>query len=224
MLNKIKFLIASFISIMPLNITRVFLYKIFFKYKIKDSKIGFGTIINIQDCQLNGVYIGSFNLFTGPFSLKMDKGSYIGFNNIFRCGKWVLNQEFKEMNFKRSLEIDKNCSIDNKHYFDISGLIKIGQKSFISGNHSQFWTHGGDKKKNDITIGDNCYIGSGVKFAPGSGVANNSIVAMGSIITKNYKHQNTLISPPAMRVLKFDENSNPLFNKQKYLDLSQNMH
>jgi len=212
MTNKIKLLIAIIISIMPLNIIRVNLYRLLFGYKIKSSKIGFATIINIESCQLDSASIGGFNIFTGPFSLKMQQNSSIGFGNTFRCGKWVVDSKFKDMNFKRALYIGKNSSIDNKHYFDIAGLINIDEGVFISGNHSQFWTHGGDKRDNDITIGKNCYIGSGVMFAPGSGVANNSIVAMGSIITKRYKKENTLISPPAMRVLQFDPDRNPMFN------------
>jgi len=212
MINKIKLLIAIIISIMPINAIRVNLYRLLFGYKIKNSKIGFATIININSCKLNNANIGSFNIFTGPFTLVMEEKAHIGFGNTFRCGKWVTDRKFKDMNFKRALKIGKNSSIDNKHYFDIAGLIDIDEGVFISGNHSQFWTHGGDKRDNDITIGKNCYIGSGVMFAPGSGIADNSIVAMGSIVTKKYKKDNTLISPPAMRVLQFDPNRNPMFN------------
>lgn len=212
MSDKVKLLIAILISIIPINSLRINLYRLLLRYNIKNSKIGFATIIVVDSCQLDSVNIGSFNLFTGPFRLKMEENSYIGFSNTFRCGKWVVDNKFKNMDFKRALEIGKNSSIDDKHYFDIAGLIKIDEGVFISGNHSQFWTHGGDKKDNNITIGKNCYIGSGVMFAPGSGIADNSIVAMGSIITKKYKKENTLISPPAMRVLQFDPNRNPMFN------------
>ncbi len=213
MKDKIKFFLAAFISIMPLNILRVTLYKTIFGYKIKNSKIGFGTIINIEDCEVNNAFIGKLNLFTGPFGLKIGANSAIGFGNTFRCGKWTTNKEFEAMNFKRTFELGESVSIDNKHYFDISGLIKIGDKTFISGNSSQFWTHGGDKKDNDIIIGKNCYIGTAVKFSPGSLIADDSIVAMGSIISKKYKKPNSLISPPAMRVLQFPEGANPLFNR-----------
>jgi len=210
--KKLKLLVAVSISFLPINSLRVFLYKKVFNYNISKSNIGFGTILVVQNCSLENVSIGKFNFFIGPFSLRIAKNTHIGSFNKFRCGSWVVSEEFKEMNFKHTLEIGENSSIGDKHFFDVSSLIKIGNNSWIAGNSSQFWTHGGDKKNNDIIIGNDCYIGSGVMFAPGSGVADNSIVAMGAIVTKRYKKENTLISPPSMRTLQFDPNKNPLFN------------
>lgn len=192
-MNKLKFFIAIAISLLPLNVMRVFLYSKILKYQIVNTKIGFATIIDIDSCTLDNVSIGKFNMFTGPFSLHIKSESSIGSGNIFRCGKWVVDTQTTAINFKHSLDIGQKVTITNKHYFDVAGLIEIGDESWIAGYASQFWTHGGEKKDNDIIIGKNCYIGSATRFSPGSELSNNTLVGMGSVVTKKFTQENVMI-------------------------------
>jgi acetyltransferase-like isoleucine patch superfamily enzyme len=193
-MKKIAFILAITISIMPLNTIRIFLYRLFFRYDIRSSKIGFGTIVTINNLILNHVNIGSFNLFTGPFTFSANTNSSIGSGNIFRCGKWVASSKFEERRFGRSIFLGTSVTITNKHYFDTVGTTTIGDHSWIAGYGSQFWTHGGDKLDIDITIGRNCYLASAVRFAPGASIPDDTIVGIGSVVTKKFTECKILIA------------------------------
>ena len=78
----------------------------------------------------------------------------------------------------------------------------MGQGSWIAGRDSQFWTHGVNVTDRNIRIGRNSYIGSAVRFAPGSGVGDNIIVGIGSVVTKVIDASNALISGFPAQVVK----------------------
>jgi acetyltransferase-like isoleucine patch superfamily enzyme len=193
-MSKIRLILAVIISIVPLSMIRIMLYRLFFRYDIRSSKIGFGTIIAIDNLSIDHVCIGNFNLFTGPFSFSAKNGCTIGGGNIFRCGKWASSVQFANRHFGRNIQLDENITITNKHYFDTVGTTKIGSGSWIAGYASQFWTHGGDKADIDINIGQNCYLASSVRFAPGSCIADDTIVGIGSVVTKKFVEPKTLIA------------------------------
>ena len=193
-MKKIAFIITVAISLMPFNIIRVTLYRLFLRYDIQSSKIGFGTIIAIDQFTADHISIGNFNLLTGPFSFSAKSGCTIGGGNIFRCGKWASSAQFSNRHFGRSIQLDENVTITNKHYFDTVGTTRIGSGSWIAGYGSQFWTHGGNKADIDITIAPNCYIASAVRFAPGASIASETIIGIGSVVTKKFVEPKTLIA------------------------------
>ena len=55
-----------------------------------------------------------------------------------------------------------------------------------------------------VTIGSHCYIGSAVRFAPGSKVGNNCIITMGSVVTKKFCVDNALIRGVPAKVIRAD--------------------
>jgi acetyltransferase-like isoleucine patch superfamily enzyme len=118
----------------------------------------------------------------------MESGSAIGSFNYFRCGDWARN-----MQREGKLVLNKEAFIVNQHYFDLFGTIIIGEKSIVAGIRSQFWTHGSMNSEVNITIGQECYIGSGVKFAAGTSIADFSLCALGSVVTKKFIESNKLI-------------------------------
>lgn len=205
-MNKIKFLMAVMISVLPFSIVRVTLYKLFMQYDIHSSKIGWGTVIAIDSFSINHVSIGSLNLFTGPFSFKASPGCFIGGGNIFRCGKWAGSAAFADRDFGRSMSIGRDVTITNKHYFDVVGNLIVGNDSWIAGYGSQFWTHGGNKKEIDIHIGVRCYLGSAVRFAPGACVADGTIVGLGSVVTKKFYESDVMIAGNPASIKKTDYN------------------
>jgi len=192
-MKKLRFLIAVCISGLPFNFMRVFMYRHLLKYQITNSQIGIGTIIDIESCTLENVSIGKLNMFTGPFLLDIKSKSTIGSGNIFRAGKWVVEPDMHALKFKHRLSIGHNVTITNKHYFDLAGLIEIGNDSWIAGYASQFWTHGGEKLDNDIIIADACYIASATRFTPGAEISKNTLVGMGSVVTKKFKQENIML-------------------------------
>ncbi len=197
MKHKFHLLMAVLISLLPLNSLRIFLYKTLFKFKIHNSKIGWLTVLNIKHLSMNNSSIGAFNLFTGPFTTTLEEKSAIGSFNYFRCGRWAVDFEQERM-----LVLKHHAKIENQHYFDLFGKITIGAETIIAGVRSQFWTHGSFSNEVNINIGDRCYIGSGVKFTPNSQLADDSLCAMGSVVSKRFIKTDVMVGGVPAKIIK----------------------
>jgi acetyltransferase-like isoleucine patch superfamily enzyme len=204
-LKKLKIVLAGLICLLPLHGLRVVGYRLL-GYKIRDSRIGFGTLIAVDTATLDTCKIGPFNLFVGPMKIHIHHGASIGNRNEFICGYWVLRDEYKNVQYLRSLEICDEALITSRHYFDLSGSLILGERSWIAGIDSQFWTHGAGVRERDIRIGSDCYIGSAVRFSPGSSIGDDVVVAMGSVVSGALPESNALIGGVPARVLKSDYN------------------
>jgi acetyltransferase-like isoleucine patch superfamily enzyme len=130
------------------------------------------------------------------------QGVSIGNRNEFVCGYWVLRDEYKNARYRRSLEVCDEALITSRHYFDLSGALVLGERSWIAGIDSQFWTHGAGVTERDIKIGSDCYIGSAVRFTPGSSIGDQVVVAMGSVVSGALPESNALIGGIPAKVLK----------------------
>jgi acetyltransferase-like isoleucine patch superfamily enzyme len=204
-LKKLKILIAALISLLPLNALRVLGYGLL-GYRIQGSRIGFGTIIAVDEANIESSRIGPFNIFIGPMKVHIHRGASIGNRNEFICGYWVLRDEYKDDHYARRLEVCDEALITSRHYFDLSGSLVLGERSWIAGIDSQFWTHGAGVKERDIRIGSDCYLGSAVRFSPGASIGDNIVVAMGSVVSGALPESNALIGGVPAKVLKSDYN------------------
>jgi acetyltransferase-like isoleucine patch superfamily enzyme len=204
-LKKIKIVLAALVALLPLNALRVMGYRLL-GYQIRGAQIGFGTMIAVDQAVIEECRIGPFNLFAGPLKLHIHAGATIGNRNEFVCGYWVLREEYKDAHYLRSLEVCKDALITSRHYFDLSGLLVLGERSWIAGIDSQFWTHGAGVQDRDIRIGSDCYIGSAVRFSPGSSIGDQVVVAMGSVVGGVLPENNALIGGVPAKVLKTDYN------------------
>jgi acetyltransferase-like isoleucine patch superfamily enzyme len=204
-LKKLKIVLAILIGLLPLNALRVFGYRLL-GYRIQDSRIGFGTIIAVDEAIIESARIGPFNIFVGPMNVHIHRGASIGNRNEFICGYWVLRDEYRHAHYLRSLEVCDDALITSRHYFDLSGSLLLGERSWIAGIDSQFWTHGAGVKERDIKIGADCYLGSAVRFSPGSSIGDHIVVAMGSVVSGALPERNALIGGVPAKVLKFDYN------------------
>lgn len=197
MKNRLKLLLAVSISLLPFSFIRVFLYNTFFDFKISKSTVGWLSILNVKEFSMNRGSIGAFNFFTGPFFVVLEEQNRIGSFNYIRCGAWASN-------FSQSSKfyLKRGARVENQHYFDIFGEITVGQETIIAGVRSQFWTHGSFSNEVNIIIGDNCYIGSGVKFTPNSEISHNSVCAMGSVVSKKFKEESVVIAGVPAKIIK----------------------
>jgi acetyltransferase-like isoleucine patch superfamily enzyme len=202
-LKKLKIALAFLIGLLPLNVLRVNGYRLL-GYQIQNSRIGFGTVIAVDEAVIESSRIGPFNLFAGPVKIHVHRGASIGNRNEFICGYWTLRQEYKDAQYARRLEVCENALITSRHYFDLSGALVLGERSWIAGIDSQFWTHGAGVKERDISIGADCYIGSAVRFSPGSSIGDHVIVAMGSVVSGPIPETNALVGGVPAKVLKSD--------------------
>ena len=200
MLN-LKLVLAALVGILPFNVLRVFGYRLI-GYKIRSTRIGFGTIIAVAEASFDSCRIGPFNLFVGPMKLVVCEGATIGGRNEFSCGRWILREEYKNSNYTRTLEVGRGALITSRHFFDVAGTFVLGDRSWVAGVDSQFWTHGAGVVERDIRIGTDCYLGSAVRFAPGSSIGDHVIVAMGSVVADRLDVDNALVGGVPARVLK----------------------
>jgi len=191
-----KLFIAAVISIMPLSALRRMLYSLFLGYEIPaSSTIGFMTVIAVSRFKIGDrVRIGMLNLFKGPIEVKIGKNSRIGRLNKFTCAWHITQERFKSMGYTPSLDIGENALVMNEHFFDVYGRVRLGDGSWVAGHGSQFWTHGLSVQDRDITIGDNNYIGSAVRFAPGASIGSDNVVALGSVVMSKLTCNASLIS------------------------------
>lgn len=199
---KVKLVLAVLISIVPINVLRMLGYRML-GYQIS-GRIGFGTVIAVSEAHFEKCKIGLFNLFIGPMKVKIGAGTSIGNRNTFSCGFWTSRDENRDKNYARSLKIGENTLITSGHYFDVAGSFILGEGSWIAGLGSQFWTHGAGVTDRDIQIGRDCYVGSAVRFAPGSAIGEHVIVAMGSVVTKKFDVSKAMIGGVPATVLKKD--------------------
>ena len=193
--------LAALISVLPLNALRVVGYRLL-GYRIEGAKIGFGTIIAVDEALIESCKIGPLNLFVGPLHLHIHRGASIGNRNEFVCGYWVLREEHRDAQYACRLEICEDALITSRHYFDLAGSLVLGARSWIAGIDSQFWTHGAGVIDRDIRIGSDCYVGSAVRFAPGACIGDRVVVAMGSVVSGALAVDNALVGGVPAKVLK----------------------
>jgi len=188
-----RLLLAHAISILPLNAVRVVLYRLCFGYRIRGARIGWRTVVHVVDAEFTGCSVAHHNRFLGPMSVRIAPGASITADNTFECGWWTLDDPGGQAGYTRRLEIGERVLISSHHYFDVAGTIVIGSDSTIGGIGSQFWTHGPGVKDRDIRIGAHCYIGSAAVFAPGAGLSDHTMVALGSLVARRFRRPNVII-------------------------------
>lgn len=204
-MKKFKIVLAGLVSLLPFNTLRVLGYRLL-GYELIEAQVGFGTVIAVDEATLESCKIGPFNFFVGPMKIHIHKGASIGNRNEFICGYWVLRDEYRDKHYLRRLEVCAQALITSRHYFDLSGSLILGERSWIAGIDSQFWTHGIGVTDRDIQIGSDCYIGSAVRFSPGSSIADRVVVAMGSVVSGQMPENNALIGGVPAKVLKSNYN------------------
>jgi len=193
--RKRKSFFLKIIKHIPGNSFRIFLLKKMFGYSIgKNVKIG-KLIINCNKVTIgDNVYIASNNIIQCN-QLSVGSHTSIHSGNVIQGGA----------NFC----IGTNSRIINNHYFDVHHDIEIGNNTWIAGKNSQFWTHGSihtkSKTKNlGIKIKDNIYVGSASCFAPGVYIESENLIGLGSVVTKNFIQNKTIIAGNPAVVVKED--------------------
>jgi acetyltransferase-like isoleucine patch superfamily enzyme len=186
-----RLFIALLISLVPCRIIRILLYRLVLRYQISlSARIGLGAILAVERASIGAAYIGAFNRLVGPFKLVVEDGAIISPFCTFECGDWVVPESQKrDVVLLPSCIIRRNARVTEGHFIDASCGFELGEHSWIAGRGSQFWTHGAewalvyDRK---VAIGDHCYVGSAVRFAPGARIGNHCIVGVGSVVTKRF--------------------------------------
>jgi acetyltransferase-like isoleucine patch superfamily enzyme len=188
------------IAFMPGNSLRTSLYRIVCRYRIAHgARIGFGSIIAVDKAEIDDATIGRFNRFQGPYTLRIQDGSKIGDRNSFDCGVWSLAEPVP---VSSHCYLGANTLITGNHYIDVTKGFVLGDRSWIAGRDTQIWTHGAGVEDGEVRVGNDCYIGSAARFAPGSGVGDRCIVAMGAVLTQYIEGTSLLVGGVPARVIR----------------------
>lgn len=182
---KTKRILLKIIKYIPISSLKVFILKKLFHYSIgRNVRIG-RSIINCQKVTIgDNVYIGDNNVFSCK-ELSIGNGTKIHSGNV--------------IGGTSSFSIGNNSRIINNHFFDLWNDIHIGNNTWIAGKNSQFWTHGSiHTKLNDkdlsIRLKDDIYVGSASCFAPGVKIENVNLIGLGSIVSRSFSENQTIIA------------------------------
>lgn len=179
---------------MPFNSLRIIGYKLL-GYSIgRKVKIGFNTRIVSNNCKIeDGVRIGKNNIFYVN-RIIINSKTRIGSKNKFE-GDALYSRSLENSN---TIIIGNECLITTEHYFDASFGISIGDYTWIAGRGSSFFSHGATYKNSSIIIGEKCYIGSGCMFSTGLEIGAETLICMGSVVTKSIGKNCSVAGNPAL--------------------------
>lgn len=202
-MNRSRKLLALIISRLPHKALRASAYRLMGYRLAKGTNIGLGVVIAVDKFSCGpDVTIRRGTSFIGPIAVTLGEGTFIGRWNRFECGDAAADPRQAHMGYARSFETGRNCLINESHLFDILGSITIGDGSWVAGFASQFLTHGAGTMNRDIVIGEKCFLGTALRFAPGSGVADRVIVGMGAVVTKRLLESDVIVGGLPAKVLR----------------------
>lgn len=87
------------------------------------------------------------------------------------------------------LKIGKNCSISSK----VNIISHDSVKWALSGGSAQY-------EYAPISIGDNCFVGTGAFVGKGVTIGNNCLIAANSVVTKNFDDFSIIGGTPAKKI------------------------
>jgi len=207
-------LLAILICFVPVGMLRIFLYRWLLGYKIPyAAKIAPFNFILAKECVLGNVNIGYLNYFNVD-KLQLDDGVrvvrfnrfkllsslHVGKNTNFLVGNVAFGTRTGVSPFKEyeALSFGDSCVVTNRHIFDLSESINIGNDVTIGGEGSQFWTHGFDldhvKIQAGIKIGDRVYVGSRSMILQGVAITDNVSIGAGTVVSKSLNESGFYVS------------------------------
>jgi acetyltransferase-like isoleucine patch superfamily enzyme len=213
-----KFVLATkaLVALFPSFVKRP-IYRYVCGYRIgKRVRIGV-SIIDAAECEIgDDVTIGHFNLFVGTKKLVIGDHCRIGHLNVIRGGDEVRLGKYSEIIRLNEINSIPEPDVVNEtdprfllgdgsvivasHKIDFTDRVEIGKRVILGGRNSSLWTHNRQMTK-PITIGDNAYIGSEIRIAPGGEIPPRCVVGIGSVITKRLDGENNLIAGVPAKVV-----------------------
>jgi acetyltransferase-like isoleucine patch superfamily enzyme len=187
----------ALVGLFPTSLKRP-LYSLLFGYRIgKRSRIGL-VILDAAHVDLGeGTVIGHFNAILRVGRLETGRACRIGMFNIVRGGERVVLGAYSTVlrfNVLNAipdhdctteptsvLELGDGAIVVSGHRIDFTDRVTIGRNVIIGGRNSSLWTHNRQETA-PISIGDFCYLGSEIRVAPGSRLAPECILALGSVL------------------------------------------
>jgi len=95
-----------------------------------------------------------------------------------------------------------NCYLDGRNGIIFGKNVRVGPRvSIISMNHDPN-SYDEFLVTRPITIGDNCWMGTGVIILPGVQLGNHVVCAAGAVVTKSFLEDNILLAGVPAKIVK----------------------
>ncbi|MGN1256151.1 MAG: acyltransferase, partial [Bacteroidaceae bacterium] len=155
-----------------------------------------------------GASIGHFTVAVNLDRMVLGKNVHIGRSNwITGFPTQTESKHFAHDEARRSeLIIDDESAITKHHHIDCTNSIHIGHHVTIAGYYSQLLTHSidvyaGRQDSHPISIGDYCFVSTGVKILGGATLPEHSVLAAGAVLNKPMEESYSLYGGvPAKRI------------------------
>ena len=195
--SKLRLAVHCLVALLPPAVKPA-VYRRAFGYRIGERvRIGL-SVLDARACEIaDDVRIGHGNVVLGVGRLVVGDHVDIGFFNVIRGGDRVVLERYvqiircNELNsipdadpvneVDPSLVVGAGTVIAAGHKIDFTDRVEIGRRSILAGRHSSLWTHNRQRTA-PITIGDNVYLGSESRLAPGAKVPSRSLVGLGAVV------------------------------------------
>lgn len=171
----------------------------------KGAKIGHLNIIKCKSLVMGDMAtIGHLNTAKGYFNLVMHNKSI-----IMNCNRFTSLGKSQTYQVSHLL-LRNGAKIVNRHFFDLTSSVEIGERSNFAGAYSQCWTRGflyGIEKHarldGDIVAGNDCYIGASCILLAGITMGDNITKGAGTTCSKSIKELGLYVSS-SLHFIPFD--------------------
>lgn len=207
------------VLILPLpSILKVLVMRHLMGFRIgRGVRIGFSLVMPQRAEIGDRVRIGHFNLIARMQNISLGNDSVIGLGNIILGGREVrlgdgatigrLNEINSILNpLVRGvpdpvLILGRRTIVTAWHKIDFTDRVELGDSVVFAGRLSNIWTHN-RQDIGPVSIGANCYVGSGIQMVPGSRVGASCVVGLGAVITRRFTEDFVLVAGVPARVVK----------------------
>jgi acetyltransferase-like isoleucine patch superfamily enzyme len=195
---------AGIVGHLPGSALRVAALRLLFGYSIESGcRVGPGCMIDCDSLTLGrGVTLGRRMRIVGPCAVAIGERTEFGFDCTISCGDWAATSS--QTTYERRAEFGADVVVGDRQFFGAVGHLTVGASTWIAGRDSQFWTHGLGVDDRSVSIGECCYVGSAVRFAPGASVSDLTVVGLGSVVIGKFECPASLVAGVPARILRTD--------------------
>jgi len=204
----LKALISIFLFVLPWQIRRLILNRLFGYQIHSTARIGFSVILPKRLEMGPASRIGNLSLCKGLALLQMGERSSIGNLNQI-TGFPADDTSFFSADRRRRPELILGChaAVTERHIIDCTNSVRIGKFATFAGYRSQILTHSIDlyqcrQESKPVVIGDYCFVGTGSVLLAGSALPSYSVLGAGSLLNKEYSETYFLYAGNPARAVK----------------------
>jgi acetyltransferase-like isoleucine patch superfamily enzyme len=215
--HPLRLALLAVTALLPGPLKRLVL-RLVFGYRIgRGVRIGLSLIDARRVVLGDGTWIGHGNLIIRVGELRTGRDVRIGMGNIIRGGDRVVLEDYSTIiRFNvlnaipdhdattapvSELLVGRGAVVVAGHRLDFTDRIVLGRNVIVAGRNSSLWTHNRQRTA-PIVIGDYCYLGSEVRLAPGSALADCCILGLGAVLTKPIPEARCLVAGVPARVVR----------------------